>query len=177
MWTKTTNLENRAGVLSNELLFILKTQQCHLWTEIFKFICIAYQGDETKIAVTLFKCLHFALLTKQINVFFRGEWKGGLRERGEKMKRILCVRRWQLLIHARRVLLKTHTRYQREGVEWSTTFLFMAWFSLRESLLAVCGSLPVVIVCYQPSDTQTWEVLQGSPTHKHCSGYGFRSAN
>lgn len=30
---------------------------------------------------------------------------------------------------------------------------FMVWFSLRKSLLAVCGSLPVVIVCYRLSDT------------------------
>lgn len=76
------------------------------------------------------------------------------------------------------VFLKTNSQYRREREQnGERLLLFMAWFSLRESLLAACGSLPVVIACYQPSDTQTWEVLQGSPTHKHCRGYGFRFTN
>jgi len=40
----------------------------------------------------------------------------------------------------------------QEGAEWRASSPFMANFSLRESLLTECGSLPIVIA------TQTWEV-------------------
>lgn len=46
----------------------------------FSFICISYQGIQTKIAVTLFNCLHFAPRTKQTSLFFGGEWRVSSKE-------------------------------------------------------------------------------------------------
>lgn len=43
------------------------------------------------------------------------------------------------------------------------------WYSLWESLSASCGSLPVVIVCYQPTAILTRRVPRGSSTHKQAS--------
>lgn len=130
-------------------------------------IFIPNQGDETKIVLNLFNCLP--------NILSYSSAEHKKVDKGRENK--VCVESWQLLIQPGRLLLKTHSQYLRDGAEWSTSFLFMAQFSLRESLLAVCGSLPVVIACYQPLDTQTWEVLQGSPAHKHCSGVCYRFAS
>lgn len=50
------------------------------------------------------------------------------------------------------------------------SFSFYGLILIKKSLFAECGSLPMVIAYYQPTDTQARELPQGSVAHKQCAG-------